>query len=297
MSGSNRKMTYQKTTYINGLDHAALIVRDLYLSATIYQRLGFCVTPISQHSGALVPSGEVLQWGCANHCIMFEQGYLELMGIIDTNLYDNKISEFLARYEGIHILAFGCVDCAATANHLADNGFGANGVHLLTRSVDTPRGERTVKFNLTRLPPGQMREGRILAIKHLTPKYLWQDRYMTHANGAIGLEEIIVCVEDPATTVIRYERYFGQSAIKTNDLWRFTFQQGNLVLMEPKTLRAQFNINVTTIPYIAAAKIRTQTLKKTKKFMEKNSINHMEMSHGLQIPASEASGTTIIFTE
>ena len=106
-----------------------------------YRRLGFSLTPISQHSGALKSGGEVVQWGCGNYCIMLQKGYLELMGVIDDNLYDNQIPQFLERYEGIHILAFGCLDCAAAAEHLAEQGFGVNGVHVVGPE-GVPRGTR-----------------------------------------------------------------------------------------------------------------------------------------------------------
>jgi hypothetical protein len=294
---STGAMTDQKTDTIDVLDHAAVMVNDLHLSACLYERLGFYLTPLSQHSGALTPGGDVVQWGCANRCIMLQQGYLELMGVVDTNLYDNKIPEFLARYEGIHILAFGCTDGAASANRLAKEGFGANGVHGLARSVDTPDGERKAEFSLVRIPPEEMPEGRVLAIEHLTPEYLWQDRYMTHPNGAIALEELILCVDDPATVASRYERYFGIPASEENNLWRFTLRQGRFVLTTAETLSAEFDINPPTTPYAAAIKIRTQTLNNTKELLTKNGVTYTDTGHGIKVPASEAAGATFIFTE
>lgn len=290
-------MTKHKTDTINALDHAAVMVHDLRLSAQTYERLGFCLTPLSQHSGALTPGGDIVQWGCANHCIMLQQGYLELMGVINPNLYDNKIPDFLARYEGIHILAFGCSDGATTANRLAKEGFGANGVHGLARSLDTPDGERKAKFNLVRLPPEEMPEGRVLAIEHLTPEYLWQDRYMTHPNGALALEELVVCVDDPATVASRYERYFGIPAKEESNLWCFTLRQGRFVLKTAETLRSEFGIDAPTTPYAAAVKIRTQALNNTTKLLSKNGVAFSDSGHSIQIPASEAAGATFIFTE
>lgn len=290
-------MTDQKTDRIDVLDHAAVMVKDLQHSANVYERLGFCLTPLSQHSGALTPGGDVVQWGCANRCIMLQQGYLELMGVIDPNLYDNKIPEFLARYEGIHILAFGCTDGASAAKRLAAEGFGANGVYGLARSLDTPEGDRTAEFNLVRLPPEEMPEGRVLAIEHLTPDYLWQDRYMTHPNGAIALEELIVCVDDPATVASRYESYFGIPAHHERNLWRFTLRQGQFVLATAETLRRKFAIEAPTTPYAAALKIRTLSLNDTKEFLTINSVHYTSTGHAIQVPAAEAAGATFIFTE
>ena len=290
-------MIDRTTDAIDVLDHAAVMVRDLHSSAMIYRRLGFCLTPISQHSGSLKSGGEVVQWGCANYCIMLQKGYLELMGVIDDNLYDNKIPQFLDRYEGIHILAFGCMDCSAAAEHLAEQGFGVNGVHFLARSLDTPFGERRAEFNLARLPPEEMPEGRVLAIQHLTPQYLWQDRYLTHSNGAIALDEIVVCVEEPITVVRRYEKYFGKPASEELNSWNFALRQGNFVITTPATLLKKFDINPPTTPYAAAIKIKTQGLKTTRRILEKNNVVFTETKYGLQVSAAEAAGANIIFTE
>lgn len=289
-------MNNQNTDAIDTLDHAAVMVNDLNGSSKAYERLGFCLTPLSQHSGALTPGGEVVQWGCANRCIMLQQGYLELMGVIDDTLYDNKVPEFLARYEGIHILAFGCSDGANAAKRLAKSGFGANGVHRLARSLDTPDGERQAAFNLVRLPPEEMPEGRVLAIEHLTREFLWQERYMTHPNGAIALEELIVCVDDPATVTQRYERYFGIPASGDGDRWRITLREGSFILLTPNSLCAEYGIESPTTPYAAALTIRTHDLQHTQEYLIENAVKFTETNGGLQVAASEAAGATFIFT-
>ena len=83
---------------INALDHLAVMVEDLTAAGNAYERLGFTMTPVSQHSGALAAGAAAEPWGTANRCAMFCQGYLELMGVIDGTLYDNHVPEFLARY-------------------------------------------------------------------------------------------------------------------------------------------------------------------------------------------------------
>lgn len=290
-------MSDQITNAIDTLDHAAVMVRDLDASSTTYERLGFHLTPLSQHSGARTPGGEVVQWGCANRCIMLQQGYLELMGVIDSSLYDNKVPEFLGRYEGIHILAFGCRDGTAVAARLAKDGFGADGIHRLARSLDTPDGEQEAAFNLVRLPPEEMPECRVLAIEHLTRDFLWQERYMTHPNGAIALEELVVCVDNPATVATRYERYFGIPASEDGNSRRFTLREGCFVLTDPDFLRSAHRIEAPTTPYASALKVRTQSLKNTEKHLIENAIKFTETNHGLQVPASEAAGATLIFIE
>lgn len=120
---------------------------------------------------------------------------------------------------------------------------------------------------------------------------------MTHPNGAIALEELIVCVDDPATVADRYERYFGIPANEKNNLWGFSLRQGQFVLTSAETLLQKFGIETPTTPYAAALKIRTLSLKETKDLLAKNDIAYTSTGHGIRVPASEAAGATFIFTE
>ena len=73
---------------------------------------------------------------------------------------------------------------------------------------------------------------------------------MTHPNGAIALEELIVCVEEPAIVADRYERYFGIPASEENNLWRFRpCGRGQFVLTTAETLLSEFGIKAPTKPY------------------------------------------------
>jgi len=45
-------------------------------------------------------------WGTGNYCIMLEQGYIELLGILDPTQFTNNLDQFLAEREGLLGLAF-----------------------------------------------------------------------------------------------------------------------------------------------------------------------------------------------
>ena len=65
------------------LDHVGVAVATLDQARETYAKLGFTLTARSIHSGSKEPGGPVVPWGSGNHCAMFEQGYLELIGITD----------------------------------------------------------------------------------------------------------------------------------------------------------------------------------------------------------------------
>lgn len=280
---------------ITSLDHVAVMVTDLIAAGASYERLGFRLTPLSQHSGALSAGGKVEKWGVANRCIMLRRGYLELMGVVDPALYDNRVPDFLARYQGIHILAFGCEDAVATANALAAAGFGATGVHALSRTLDTPEGERLAKFNLVRLPPEETPEGRVLAIEHVTPEYLWQERYLDHPNGAMALTELVVCVDDVNEAARRYARYFGIPITRNGIAAECGLLVGKFLLIDSDGLRNSYGIDPPTLPFAASFTIAVADLRKTQDLLETNGVAVTRSPGRLRVARSDAHGAIVVF--
>lgn len=277
------------------LDHVAVMVGDLAAAGAAYRRLGFGLTPVSRHSGARTPGGPVEKWGVANRCAMFRRGYLELMGVVDPALYDNHVAEHLARYQGIHILAFGCEDAAATANALATAGFGATGVHALSRALDTPDGQRLARFNLVRLPPEETPEGRVLAIEHLTPECLWQERYLTHPNGAVALTELVVCVADLREAVRRYARYFGIPLTQNGSAAQCTLDSGKFILIGPDGLREIYGIDPPVLPFAACVTVAVGDLRATQDLLHSNGVAVTPRGGRLTVSAADACGATVVF--
>ena len=70
---------------ITGIDHTLVGVRDLEAARVAWEKIGFRLTPRGRHIG----------WGTGNYCIMLEQGYIELLGIVDP-ASSPTISMFLA---------------------------------------------------------------------------------------------------------------------------------------------------------------------------------------------------------
>jgi catechol 2,3-dioxygenase-like lactoylglutathione lyase family enzyme len=134
------------TSGADSLDHIGIAVPALDTAAETYRRLGFQLTPLQQQAGPLEPGGPVVRWGSANHCAMLEEGYLELIGIIDPALYDNQLGRFLARYRGIHIMALGVADAEAEVARLRASGLVVSGIRPMQRPVATPDGTREVRL-------------------------------------------------------------------------------------------------------------------------------------------------------
>jgi len=187
------------------LDHLGVAARDLAPMCASYERLGFTLSPIAQQSGRRRPDLPIEKYGSGNRCAFLKHGYIELIAILDTGLFDNDLNAFLARYAGIHILALAMLDEDANLARLRQAGIDIPGVAYLERPVEA--GGPIARF--ARLPFPDPPEGRVQLIRHLTPELVWQDRWMDHANKAEVLEAAILCAENPADTAARLSRLAG----------------------------------------------------------------------------------------
>jgi hypothetical protein len=184
------------------LDHVGVVTRDLAALATQYERLGFTLTPFARQSDGRI----------ANRCAMLHRSYIELLAVVDPNAGSATLDRFLARYAGIHILAFSMNDPHATLARLRRAGIDARSVSHLERAIDDtePAGPRA-RFALIQLP--DQPEGRINLVQHLTRETLWQERFLRHPNNVTTLSEVVMAVAEPAEAAARFSRLVGCAVI------------------------------------------------------------------------------------
>lgn len=92
--------------HVLGLDHIVIAVSNLTVSAERWQALGFTVSPRGLHSDYL---------GTANHTIMFEDDYVELLGVLAATEFNQPTRAFLAHGAGLERLAMRTDDAEAAA--------------------------------------------------------------------------------------------------------------------------------------------------------------------------------------
>jgi Glyoxalase-like domain len=180
------------------LDHVGVVTRDLVGLAGLYERLGFTLTPLARQTDGRI----------GNRCAMLRQGYIELLAVVDPNARSATLDRFLARYAGIHILAFSVDDAQAALVRLRRAGIDAPSVTEFDRPIDDtdPAGPHA-RFAVVQLP--DQPEGRINLVQHLTPEILWQERFLNHPNNAATLAEVVIAVTDPAAAAVRFSRLVG----------------------------------------------------------------------------------------
>ena len=262
------------------LDHTGVAVRDLDAGQAAYARLGFTLTPRGFHSGAVVPGGPVEPWGSGNHCAMFEDGYLEIIGIVDPDLHSTTKS-LLDRYEGAHIVAFGSGEADAAYGALSARFDGVRAPMRLERpAAFGPNDEeiRLAAFRNINLEPGACPEAKFIFIEHLTRDVLWQQHLMTHANTAIGLAEIGLCVANVDAASERLGRLLDLTPKDAMPgVVQFTLRRGKVYVMNKAGMQSWTpGVAPPCLPYVATIGFAVRDLDAARKHLADNSVSYTE---------------------
>ena len=153
--------------------------------------------------------------GTGNVTAMFSRGYIEvLFKTADTPL-GREFDLALAGHAGVHLAAFSVADAEGAHRRLTEAGFAMRPLVQFQRPVETVTGPDIAAFTVVRLERGAMAEGRIQILAHRTEDTVWQPRWLTHRNGALGLIDLVVACADVAEAAARFERFTGHKAQAT----------------------------------------------------------------------------------
>jgi catechol 2,3-dioxygenase-like lactoylglutathione lyase family enzyme len=186
-------------TGILGIDHAAILVRDLTASEAAYRALGFKPTPIGHHTGV----------GTANHCIMLDRDYFEILAVVAPAPINKEWKDAAERRQGLWGLALMTNDVRASHAALKAAGFSPTDPVTLSRPVDMPEGPTVARFTLTYLEPTAVPGMRLFLCQHHTRDVVWRPDYLGQPNGATALSHATVMIDDPAGAAGAYARVFG----------------------------------------------------------------------------------------
>jgi len=161
------------------LDHLVINTRfDTDAAQRTFEQLGFTVAPRGYHT-----------LGSINHAIVFDDHYLELIGLPA----DGKTvrEEIVSSPLGPDGLVFRIDDPAATFDTLRQAGFHATPPQTFSRPVELDGAPPVdARFTTVRLKPGQFDGGRVYFCQHLTPELVFRSEWQSHPNGAAGLSAL-----------------------------------------------------------------------------------------------------------
>ena len=279
------------------LDHAVISVRDrIDEAAAMFTRMGFTLTDRGFHST-----------GSANHLMVFERDYLELIGFpppgqpIRPDLVSAPI--------GLDGLVLQAADVPGIYQALVARGFPAAKPQNLARKVILPGStiEEEAHFTTVRLPRGALGGGRIYYCRHETPHLVWHAPFQSHANGATGIASFTIAVPDPAKEIARFESALDAHATIRGDGSAFiSLGHARLELATPCALRASLGTLACDATdhngqprdaYMAMLTIKVRDIAGTRDTLHRNGISMTQLGDRIVIPAAIAMNCTIAFSE
>jgi hypothetical protein len=276
------------------LDHLGIGVADLDLAATQFRRLGFALTPRGYHTmPAPAPGAERPRVGTGNHCAMLRRGYLELIGITDP-VYQGRLRADIARYQGIHLVAFGTPDAAVVAGALKSAGIEVSDLRTLERPIEEDGHAALARFRIFDLPQEKLPEAHFFAIEHLTPELLWKPSLLAHANGALGLESLTIAVEDPADFAARLGPILSVAPVQP-DSRAITLGRGRVHIVDGDWIRANLPGKSPGLPYLAGLTVSVADIGRTADVLAKNGVGRRSTPGGLMVAPADACGAFIEF--
>jgi len=155
----------------------------------------------------------------------------------------------LARYEGIHIVAFGIEGERTELARLRAAGVPIADIAWLERPI--ARGDCSGTARFARLPLPEAPEGKLQLIRHLTPELLWRPEHLEHSNRVVALEEVVFAVADPSETLARLQRLTGVPA----EDGTLSLPRGRVRVVEEQPFPG---VIPPTLPFIAGVVLRTE---------------------------------------
>jgi hypothetical protein len=272
------------------LDHVAHWVPDSRAAAEAMTRAGFAPTPVSIQTNP-GPNGTSVPAGTGNVTAMLTRGYIEVLFKTTETPLTREFDAGVARYPGLHLIAFAVADAEAASARLAATGFRTVPIVALRRPVATATGEAEAAFTVARVPPGEMAEGRIQYLTHHTEDAVWQQRWLAHPNGAKQLVDVIAVVADPDEAAARYARFTGRQPVTTGMGRSLILDRGGVQIMDRTAFtRLVPGVPVPSLPFIGAYAVRVDSIIAAANGLRERGLNFEQRDSMLFVPFPPALG-------
>jgi hypothetical protein len=289
-------------------DHLVLCVDDLDAARVVYEALGFTTTPNAVHP-----------FGTGNVLIQLQGCFLELLTIVEPRKiaapapgdfsFGDYTRRFMSKHEGFSMLALRSRDAAADRAAFAAAGLDTYPLFAFERQAKRPDGSAvTVGFALVFVTDPRMPEAAFFCCQHRhRPADFYMPAYQKHANGAIGIGEVIMVAEDPAAHAPFFERLQGKRTVGTDaDGLTVVSGAGRIAVLTPDRFRRRFTDLGAELapgqPRFAGFQIEVENLADAREHLARRHIPFREgraddRRPTLQIGSGTAFATAIEFVE
>ncbi|TAJ82386.1 VOC family protein [Reyranella sp.] len=276
---------------VKGLDHVVVMVDGIDAAEAAYTKLGFQVQPRGFHK----------KLGTANHLMIFDTDYFEILGIVEDTEFNAERREWLKAGGGLANVAL-----ATDGADLAFEAFKAAGLNpdeplSFDRAVEIDGKTEQAKFRTVRVPKTNMPVVGFFVCDHLTPQFVYRPEWAKHPNGARGILGVTVIAEQPTKWAPELEKYFGEGSTKREGegLVANTGTQP-IHYLSRKDYLARYP-GVTPVrpgDHPALLSVRVENLAACEALLKKNGVKLLKPDSGrLIVPPSEAAHLTLEFAE
>jgi hypothetical protein len=275
------------------IDHVMLIARDLARARLAYEKMGFTVTPLTSHPH-----------GTANHLIMFQHDFIELLGVVSPEKLDSRSAAaqlFLAAREGLAAVALPSNDAKRDREALVRRGLEPSDLYSFDRPVTLPDGRETraIVDTVWASEPSAPLVQTFLSQQHVA-EAIWVPEWQVHPNGARTIAWLTLVADEPAAALERHLATLMGTEISRDagDRRILAARRGQVRILSPGDFEAAFGRPAEAVrPYIAGVGIGVVDLGRLVTKLEENGVPHDRSSQIVRVLPDSAHGALIEFTE
>ncbi|MBV8392134.1 MAG: VOC family protein [Alphaproteobacteria bacterium] len=274
---------------VKGLDHVVVVVESIDAAQKAYAKLGFQVQPRGFHK----------KLGTANHLMIFDTDYFEILGIVEPTELNAERREWLKGGGGLANVAL-----ATDGADLAYEAFSKAGLNpdkplAFDRAVEVAGKTEHAAFRTIRIPKTNTPVVGFFVCEHLTPQFVYRKEWARHPNGARSIAGVTVIAEQPAKWIAEIEKYFGKGSVT---------REGNGLVVDTGTQpvrylpRQDYHARYPGITPVrsgdhpALLTVKVETLTACEALLRKNGVKVLKPDASrLLVPGSEAADLTLEF--
>ena len=276
---------------VKGLDHVVVMVDGIDAAQKAYEKLGFQVQPRGFHR----------KLGTANHLMIFDTDYFEILGIVEDTEFNAERREWLKDGGGLANVALATDGADISFDAFKKAGLNPEAPLFFDRAVEIAGKTEHAQFRTIRIPKTNMPVVGFFVCEHLTPQFVYRGEWARHSNGARSIAGVTVIAEQPAKWIPELEKYFGAGSAR---------REGNGVVADTGTQPIRYLTRqdyATRYPGItpvrpgdhpALLSLQVDSLAACEALLKKNGVRTVKPDAGrLLVPPSEAAHLTIEFVE
>jgi hypothetical protein len=282
-----------------GLDHIVHAVADLDHAADIYRALGFTVGVENHHP-----------WGTSNRIVQLPGCFVELLamtrpdrvstGAPQTVSFAAFNREFLARGEGLSMLALESRNATADADSFRAAGFGGFDLLRFERTGRKADGSLvTVGFSLAFAVDPKARDAGFFVCQQHHPQNFWDPVLQVHPNGVSTIAGVVLVAENPADHHIFLSMLAGERNLRaTSAGMTVPTPRGAIEVMSPVAFSAGFGVQPPDLSHgarLAAVRFALPDVAAASARLREAGIAMSGRRDRLVVPPVVAHGTTLVF--